>query len=94
MRAKRVDENQAKIVAHLRRLNISVQHLHTIGQGCPDLLLGFRNKNYLIELKDKSKPPSAKKLTPDEEEFFRDWRGQVNKCETLEEILKVIGLCQ
>jgi hypothetical protein len=92
MRAKRVDDNQAKIVKQLRRLGISVQHLHTIGQGCPDLLLGVRNQNFLIELKDESKPPSAKKLTPDEEIFFAEWRGQVARCETLDEILKVIGL--
>lgn len=35
---------------------------------------------------------SKKKLTDDEQEFFNTWKGQVNKCETLEEILKVIGL--
>lgn len=92
MRARRVDNNQARIVEQLRRLNISVQHLHTVGRGCPDLLLGFRNKNYLIELKDEKKRASAKKLTPDEEQFFAEWRGQVSKCETLDEILKVIGL--
>lgn len=92
MRAKRVDDNQKRIVEQLRRLKISVQHLHAIGKGCPDLLLGFRNKNFLIELKDAEKNPSAKKLTDDEQEFFNEWRGQVNKCETLEEILKVIGL--
>jgi hypothetical protein len=92
MRAKRVDDNQKRIVEQLRRLNISVQHLHVIGNGCPDLLLGFRNKNFLIELKDGKKSPSAKKLTDDEQEFFDEWNGQVNKCETLEEILKVVGL--
>lgn len=92
MRAKRVDDNQKKIVEQLRKLNISVQHLHTIGQGCPDLLLGFRNRNFLVELKDESKPASAKKLTDDEQEFFNEWNGQVSKCESLEEILKVVGL--
>jgi hypothetical protein len=92
MRAKRVDDNQKRIVEQLRKLNISVQHLHTIGQGCPDLLLGFRNRNFLIELKDESKSPSAKRLTDDERQFFNDWNGQVNKCESLEEILKVVGL--
>jgi hypothetical protein len=92
MRAKRVDDNQRKIVEQLRKLNISVQHLHTIGQGCPDLLLGFRNRNFLVELKDESKPASAKKLTDDEQEFFNEWNGQVSKCESLEEILKVVGL--
>lgn len=92
MRAKRVDDNQKRIVDQLRRLKISVQHLHTVGKGCPDLLLGFRNKNFLIELKDEEKPESKKKLTEDEQKFFNEWGGQVNKCETLEEILKVLGL--
>lgn len=92
MRAKRVDDNQAKIVEQLRRLGVTVQHLHTIGKGCPDLLLGHRNKNFLIELKDNKKTKSQKKLTEDEEVFFNTWRGQVNKCETLEEIIKVVGL--
>lgn len=92
MRAKRVDDNQAKIVEHLRRLGITVQHLHTIGNGCPDLLLGFRNKNFLIELKDSLKTASKKKLTTDEQEFFDTWKGQVDKCETLDEIIKVVGL--
>jgi hypothetical protein len=62
-----------------------------VGNGCPDLLLGFRKRNYLVELKDDSKPASAKKLTEDEEGFFNEWSGQVDKCETLEDILKVIG---
>ena len=47
---------------------------------------------FLIELKDDKKTQSQKKLTQDEELFFNGWRGQVNKCETLEEILKVVGL--
>lgn len=92
MRAKRVDDNQKRIVEQLRRLKISVQHLHMVGKGCPDLLLGFRNRNFLIELKDEEKPESKKKLTEDEQKFFNEWCGQVNKCETLEEILKVVGL--
>jgi hypothetical protein len=91
MRPKRVDSNQKHIVKQLRKLGVSVQHLHMVGQGCPDLLLGVRKQNFLIELKDDSKPPSAKKLTKDEEDFFNEWKGQVNKCETLEDILKVIG---
>jgi Holliday junction resolvase len=92
MRAKKVDDNQKEIVRQLRQLGVSVQHLHTVGDGCPDLLLGHKGKNFLVELKDARKIPSKKKLTPDEETFFNEWRGQVSKCETLEEILKVIGL--
>jgi hypothetical protein len=70
---------------------ITVLHLHTVGRGCPDLLVGFRGNNYLIELKNAENVPSKKRLTPDEEKFFSSWNGQVSKCETLEEILQVVG---
>jgi len=91
MKAKRVDDNQKEIVKQIRRLGITVVHLHTIGKGCPDLLLGFQKRNYLIELKDYKKTNSQKKLTEDEVEFFNTWRGQVNICETLDDILSVIN---
>ncbi len=92
MRAKRVDDNQAKLVKQLRQLGLSVRHLHMVGEGMPDIVIGHRKMNFLIELKDSKKTPSQKKLTKDEQEFFDTWKGQVNKCETLDEILKVVGL--
>lgn len=92
MRAKKIDSNQPTIVKQLRALHISVRVTSMVGDGFTDLVLGFRSQNFLIELKDPSRPPSKRKLTPDEQEFFDSWRGQVNKCETLEEILVVIGL--
>jgi len=92
MKAKRVDSNQKQIVTHLRQLGITVLHLHTVGKGCPDILLGYKNQNFLVELKDGNKSASKKKLTEDEREFFLEWKGQVNKCESLEDILKIIGL--
>lgn len=92
MRAKKVDQNQPTIVKQLRDLHISVQILSMVGNGCPDLLISLRGVNYLIELKDPSKPKSDRQLTPAEQKFFDTWLGQVNKCETLEEILVVIGL--
>lgn len=92
MRAKKVDQNQPRIVEQLRKLHVSVQHLHTVGQGCPDLLLGFRGNNFLVELKDPAQPNSKRILTPAEEDFFEGWYGQVNVCETIDDILKVIGL--
>lgn len=92
MRAKRVDDNQKDIVRQLRQLGVSVRHLHMVGDGLPDIIVGHRKQNFLIEIKDGKKINSKKKLTEDEQEFFNTWKGQVNKCETLEEILKVIGL--
>jgi Holliday junction resolvase len=74
-RAARVDANQAEIVAALRKAGATVQPIHTIGHGCPDLLAGYHGKTYLIEVKDGNKPPSAQKLTPDEKEWIDAWRG-------------------
>ncbi len=75
--AKRVDRNQGDIVRWLRQYGATVQPLHAQGQGCPDLLVGWRGRNLLFELKDGQLPPSARRLTPDEARWHRDWRGQV-----------------
>ena len=69
------DANQTAVMAALRAMGASVQTLHTVGSGVPDLLVGFRGQTLLIEVKDGSKPPSARTLTPDQVEWHRDWRG-------------------
>jgi len=76
-RAAKVDENQPEIVAAFRKGGASVEHLHTIGKGCPDLVVGFRGLNALVEVKDGRKPPSQRKLTKDEQKWHDAWGGQV-----------------
>ena len=76
-RAAKADANQPDIVQTFRDLGATVQHLHTVGMGCPDIIVGFRGVNYLVEIKDGSKPPSGQKLTPPEQYFFDHWNGQV-----------------
>lgn len=95
MRFARVDDNQKSIVAALRKMGASVLHLHTIGAGCPDILVGIKGKNsrlhnLLVEIKDGSKPPSARKLTPDEEKFHAAWRGQVAIVNSVDEAIAFI----
>lgn len=75
--AKQVDANQTAVVAALRAAGATVQHLHAVGQGCPDLLIGINGRNFLVEVKDGAKPPSAQRLNPDQEAWHREWRGQV-----------------
>jgi hypothetical protein len=74
-RAAAVDANQARVVAALRRVGASVQPLHAVGKGVPDLLVGFRGVTWLVECKDGSKRPSSRKLTPDQVEWHAAWRG-------------------
>lgn len=90
-RAAKVDANQREIVAALRGVGCTVQHLHIVGQGCPDILVGCRGTNLLLELKDSRRPPSARKLTPDEVEWHERWRGQVAVVSSVEEALVLVA---
>ncbi len=91
-RAAKVDDNQSEIVAALRRVGCSVQSLAGVGRGCPDLAVGFRGRNFFLEVKDGSKAPSKRRLTPDEEAFHARWRGHVAVVETVEDALKTVGV--
>ncbi len=91
MRLKaRTDYNQKLIVEQLRKLGVSVAITSMMGKGFPDLVLGYQNRNFLVELKDGAKPKSQKGLTMDEAKFFTTWKGSVCKCENIDEILKYI----
>lgn len=72
----KVDSNQAEIVKALRKAGCSVQSLANLGGGVPDLLIGFRGRNILAEVKDARKPPSARKLTPAEKKWIEAWQGE------------------
>lgn len=89
-RAARVDANHAVIVGGLIRCGASVQSLANTGQGCPDLLVGHRGRNLLMEIKDGSKPPSARKLTPDQVEWHAQWRGRVIVVENVEQAIAAL----
>jgi hypothetical protein len=91
MRKAKVDTNQKEITAALRRAGCTVQPLHTVGRGVPDLLVGFRGQNFLLELKDGSKRPSERKLTDDQQEWHQQWRGQVAVVESVDEALRLIA---
>lgn len=86
---KSVDANQPEIVAALRAAGATVQHLHEVGQGCPDILVGFRLKNYVFEIKN---PDLVWDVTPAQVIWIRDWRGRVNVIETAEDALRIMGV--
>jgi hypothetical protein len=88
-RAK-IDDNQPQIVKALQQIGCSVQSLAACGKGVPDLLVGYRGVNILLEVKDGSKPPSAQRLTPDEERFVETWRGPRAVASSLPEVLEIL----
>ena len=87
-RAARTDSNQRPIVQALRDIfgPDCVFDLSAVGQGCPDLMVGVRGVNLLMEIKtDKGK------LTTDQVIFHKSWPGSVVVVRTLQEALDAIA---
>ena len=74
-RAAKIDANQEAVVSALRAAGASVQSLAAVGKGVPDLLVGYKGKTLLMEIKDGRKPPSAQRLTEDQLTWHGAWKG-------------------
>lgn len=74
-RAARRDANHKDVGDYLRNLGWSVLDLADAGDGVPDYAVGKPGFAALIEVKDGSKPPSARKLTEKEQKVRDGWQG-------------------
>ena len=82
----KVDLNQANIVRALRKVGCSVQSLSSVGNGCPDLLVAFQMRWFLLEVK------SAKgKLTSQQQDWNHRMCGPVYIVRDVAEALLVLG---
>jgi hypothetical protein len=79
---KRVDGNQAALVAVYRRLGATWADTHVVGNGLPDGIVAVDGVQDLVEIK----MPGAK-LTPKEVEFHRDWPGSIVIVRTEEDVI-------
>ena len=84
-RAARVDANQAQVVSVLRAAGAYVWII-----GLPvDLLVGYKNHTFLVEIKDGPK----KRLTKLQEDFFATWTGgTLARIDGPEAALRMIGV--
>lgn len=89
--AKRIDRNQNEIVQFFRNSGFSVAITSGLGAGFPDVVLGFQGCNFLVEIKDGNKPPSAQKLTDAESKFFDQWKGQVCIINSIEAAINLVN---
>jgi hypothetical protein len=88
--ASRVDANQPDIVRALRGVGASVLHCHVL-KNAFDILVGYRGRTFLMEVKDPSHPPSARQLTPGEAKFREEWRGsEYHIVHTADEAIAII----
>jgi hypothetical protein len=83
--AARVDANQEQIVSALRAAGAVVWII-----GLPvDLLVGFKNHTFLVEIKTTSK----KRLTKLQADFFENWTGgTLCRIDSPEAALRMIGV--
>ena len=83
--AKRVDANQDQIVSALRAAGAYVWII-----GLPvDLLVGFKNHTWLVEVKNGPK----KRLTALQDDFFKNWTGgTLARIDGPEAALRMIGV--
>ena len=89
-RVAKKDDNHPEIVQALRQIGCTVQDLAVVGDGCPDLLVGYRGRNFVLEVKDGEKVPSARKLTPEQVVWHHDWRGDARVVETVEQAIRAV----
>jgi hypothetical protein len=87
MTAKRTDANQADIIAALRQVGAKVVSLHEVGGGVPDLLVAFRGRNHLIEIKT-----TDGKLNKRQENWRANWPAPVAIARTIGDALTAIGI--
>ena len=85
-RNARVDANHGVIVAALRQVGASVQDLAKVGKGCPDILVGYRGQNYLMEIKTNKGKATLPQIA-----WHTFWQGQVVVVRDVDEALHVIG---
>jgi hypothetical protein len=85
--AARVDANQAQIVSALRAAGAYVWII-----GLPvDLLVGYNNQTFLVEIKDGPK----KRLTKLQQDFFENWSGStLARIDGPEAALRMIGVAK
>jgi hypothetical protein len=83
--AARVDSNQKAIVDALRKAGAYVWII-----GLPvDLLVGYRNRTILVEIKSSSKS----RLTGLQQDFFGNWcGGGLHRINSPDDALKMIGV--
>ena len=84
---RRVDGNQAEIVAALRAVGVWVWDTHELGLGFPDLVTWYQGVFRLIEVKT----PTGR-LTDWEKAFIGACPGEVHIVRSVEDALRAHGM--
>src|SRR3990167_2302049 len=88
---KNIASNKAEIVQILKKVpGLSVLDLSELEEGCPDLLIGYKGFNHLIEIKNSDSKESGTLQTERRKIFFDGWLGQIIIASDIDAILFAI----
>ena len=92
-RAAKIDANHPEMRDMARKLGASWLDCHQLKNAC-DAFLSYKGQTWAIEVKDGSKPPSARKLTEGEQKFKDMWElnGSYAILETPDDLLTLLGV--
>jgi hypothetical protein len=89
MYAKKTDKNQQTIINAFRGLGATVYDLSKVGNGIPDLLIGYKNHTCLVEVKSSEKAT----YTKHQKEFLTTWKGgMVLRIDSIDGAIRLIKL--
>ncbi len=81
----KIDSNHTEIVDQLFLCGCSVQSLATIGNGCPDILVGYKGYNFVFEIKTEKG-----KLNQRQKDWFHQWDGEVMVIRSIYDALEIM----
>jgi hypothetical protein len=91
-RAARRDAGEQDIIKAMREAGAYVKVIND--EGLFDLLVSYRGKTLMIEVKDGTKPPSARRLTDAEQKFHDEWPGSdLYIVNSVDEALALLATC-
>lgn len=85
----RKDANHNQVVRWFKDLMCVVKETHAI-PGFVDLVIKRGSQIRLIEIKDPNQPPSQRKLTRAEKEFWKMWGTDPLIVETMDDVIRVV----
>lgn len=90
------DSNHKGIVTDLRAAGATVLDLAAVGGGCPDLLVGFKGRNTLMEVKrpgvaGKKRGARQAAINDRQQTFRSEWQGLAFVVTSSAEALAAIG---
>ena len=89
-RAAKKDANHAEIVKAFEKMGCSVIDVSATPCGL-DILVGYGGLCMPVEIKDGSKPPSARKLTPNEAKIHARWTGGARLVKDFDDVVATVN---